>query len=389
MKLIDVRLEKEKCTGCQACQSVCPTHAIEMNMSDNTFLYPDVRQSICIDCMACVKTCPVIKEMSFERLEEPVCYAAWNENDEIRRKSSSGGVFTSLAKFIFEKKGFVYGAAFDEDMCLVHQECNSVENLDPLMGSKYLQSNVNGIYRLIKKRLEEEEWVLFVGTPCQVAGLNGFLKKDYDQLITLDFICHGVPSAQLFSDYIRELEAKNNSKVKSYFFRRKLNGWKKFNIEIHYESGLKEEALLSQDCYMKGFLADIYLRPSCYQCSFSRLPRVADMSVADFWKVWDSMPEIYDEKGISAVLLNSVKGVEIYSRLKNIRSVETRLEWIIAGNPSLNSSVSRSSKSKLFYKLYNKKLPFSFIIKECFPEPNYWEKLCWSLSKRIYKIRKK
>lgn len=389
MKLIGGKLTEADCIGCSACLNACSFNAITMRERGDTFLYPEINESNCTQCMACEKACPAIKEKQFDRLENPVCYAAWNDKDEIRMDSSSGGVFTSLAKKIIENQGYVYGTAFDEELKLSHEECSSSDDLERLRGSKYFQSKIGLVFSQIKRNLKDGKQVLFVGTPCQVAGLNTFLKKDYENLITCDFVCHGIASAKIFESYIEDIERENQSKVKSFHFRRKKEGWKDFNVDISYESGLRVETPFLQNPFMKGFLADIYLRPSCYQCKYSRLPRVADITLADFWGIWNCMPEIYDKKGVSAVTLNSPKGIELYSQVENLKSIETKLDLIIDGNPSLNSSVTLPRKKrKLFYKLYRSDMAFHAIINTCLPPPTYWDKVKWSFNKRISKYLK-
>lgn len=388
MILIGGKISISECTGCQSCYNICPTEAIIMKEEADTFLYPFIDQEKCIDCYACEKACPAISEVCHER-NEPACYASWHQSDSIRIESSSGGFFTALAEYFFEKKGFVYGAAFTDNLYLRHVECASLSELEEIRGSKYIQSDINKSYISIKQHLKRGEYVLFSGSPCQVSGLYTYLKKDYPTLLTCDFVCHGVPSAKLFSDYKKELEEKYRSKITTYAFRKKKDGWKDFNVEAVFESGFVLETTFPRDMYMKGFLADLYLRPSCYQCLSSRLPRVADISIADYWKVWKYMPEIYDTKGVSAILLNSGKGKDVFKYLQGLESVETNLDWIVKGNPSLNSSVNKPRKRKKFYRLYKKGMMFEDIIQSCLPPPTYWDKVCWSINKRLNKIRKK
>lgn len=386
MDFIEQIIAEEKCTGCQACLNICPCNAITMKEREDTFLYPEINQSSCTNCKACEKVCPAISENLFDRIASPICYASWQNDDKIRIDSSSGGIFSALAKKIIENNGYVYGAAFDENLKLNHVECNTIDKLQELRGSKYLQSNIGTVFSQIKKRIKEGQWVLFVGAPCQVAGLNTFIGKDHATLITCDFVCHGVPSGKIFNKYVQELEKKNESRITSYYFRRKKFGWKDFNIEINYDNGQKEEIPFIEDSFMKGFIADLYLRPSCYNCSASRIPRVADISLADYWQVWDFMPDICDQRGVSAVLINSEKGIKIYSELTNIKSITTNLDWIVKGNPSLNSSVKKPRKRKLFYSLYRDNISFQQIIEKCLPPPTYLDKIKWSLNRRIKKI---
>lgn len=377
------------CVGCQACLNVCPSSAISMVENGTAFLFPKIKSSKCIDCGLCKKVCPAINEYLFEQLDDPICYAAWSNDNENIFSSSSGGVFSELASLIIRKKGVVYGAAFDDNFNLKHIACNSIDNLNLLRGSKYLQSDINNTYKQTKIKLKDNVPVLFCGTPCQVAGLNNFLQKDYSNLITCDFICHGVPSQQIFSDYIKELEIKNNSKVSSFYFRRKKEGWKNFNFDIQYESGLKEKIPFTTNSFMKGFLNDLYLRPSCYNCKYSRIPRVADITLGDFWGVWDFYPHLYNKMGVSAILINSSKGKFLFSEIQtNLFFEQVSLDSIIKGNPSIISSVKLPKKRKQFYKLYNQGKTITEIMAICFPPPTYLDKLKWSINRRINKWRK-
>ena len=389
MDLIGKYVAIDKCSGCYSCQNICPKGAITMREYEDTFLYPTIDQDKCIDCNACITACPAVKERESIQLRTPICYASWNSDSQIVEDSSSGGVFSAMAEVILKSNGYVYGALFDDKLSLYHKEVSIVDELSQLRGSKYVQSNINSSFRKAEKRLKAGALVLFIGTPCQIAGLNTFLKKDYHNLITCDFICHGVPSQSIFDKYIKDLEISKEVEVSDFKFRCKKESWKDFNIKISYKNNAIEEIPFPQNSYMNGFLADIYLRPSCYQCKYSRLPRVADISLADYWGVWDVMPEIYNKRGVSAVLINSEKGKSFFNSLRNLTKHEISLNSIKKGNPGIDSSARLHKKRNLFYKLYYKQNnSFQKIIEQCLPPPTYFDKLMWSFNRRLKKIRK-
>ena len=297
--------DSQHCTGCGACLNICPKSAISMFADSDGFLQPYINQEFCIMCKRCEQVCPVLNPLDNKNSIHPQIYAVRAEND-IRSLSSSGGVFSVLANYILSQSGYVSGAAFDESMNLHHILINSKDKLDSLRGSKYLQSNIETIYLQIKQILEGGQTVLFCGCPCQVSGLRKFLGKDYPLLYTLDLLCHGVPSQQIFSKYLTEIS--NHKTIKSVFFRNKRHGWSANYIDIIFSDGSTFTGNWKRDPYVRGFHRNLFLRPSCEDCSFCEIPRQGDITIGDFWGINQVDKTQNDDFGTSIVLINNEKG---------------------------------------------------------------------------------
>lgn len=379
------RVPIKNCVGCHACESVCKTEAIQLVMNKEGFLYPLLDETKCTQCKACLVVCPAENETCFERMHEPDVYASWNTSNEIRQISSSGGVFSELGKKILANSGIVYGAAFDRDLTLQHQEANSEDELQPLRGSKYVQSNLAGMFAKVQMRLKQDQQVLFVGTPCQIAGLNSFLRHDYSNLMTCDVICHGVAPPGVLARYIDELEKTHLAAVTSFQFRAKPQGWRDFFFDIRFDNGDKILEPFTNNPYMKGFLADLYLRPSCHQCKYSRLPRVADITLGDFWGIWEFRPEYESKKGISALLINSAKARNFLPGLDLVLH-PAELDWVLKGNPSLVGAAKPHKRRSKFFTLFADGPSFETIINTCLPPTSYLEKVIWSIKRRFKRI---
>ena len=295
------------CTGCAACANTCSKDAITMKVMPDGFLQPDINKEQCIQCGACEKVCPVMNTISNENRIKPITYACWNRDETIREQSSSGGAFSALAQCVLEKGGYVVGAAYDENMRVSHMMIHSLDELAKLRGSKYVQSSIGDTFRQVKKKLNENSTVMFVGTPCQVAGLKSFLKKDYSNLYCCDFICHGTPSPLLFQKYIEWIEQEKHLKIHSFNFRHKHSGWYdalRAANKNHFMKG-------KHDAYFFGFNRNITLRESCYRCPAIGLPRKGDITIADFWGIgmmykFEQPEEIHN--GISLLITNNEKG---------------------------------------------------------------------------------
>jgi coenzyme F420-reducing hydrogenase beta subunit len=339
-------IEQSKCCGCTACMSICPKKAIKMIELDNGFKYPTIDKEKCIDCGMCKKTCPILNSKNNSSINE--CYAGYATDDKIKKKTSSGGIFPLIADYIFSKNGIVIGAAFDENKKLIHKATKNKDELEALMGSKYVQSDMCNIFDYIKENIKYN-LILFVGTPCQVAGLKKFIKKDYNNLICIDLICHGVPSPKLFKKYINELETENG-KIINYSFRDKKNGWKKYYNRVTFEN--KEIIIKAyKNPYMRLFLSDIALRKSCYKCSFKLGNKYSDITLGDFWGIKNYYPEMYDKNGVSAIIINTKKGKEIYNLINDkIKYKKCTIEEILNGNSSLVKSPNEPKKREEFFK---------------------------------------
>ena len=364
-------VSKNKCTGCTACKNICPKNAISMKVGYDGFLYPEIDQSKCINCGLCKKTCPVINTKSNESINK--CYVGYAKDEDIRFNSSSGGIFTLLANYVLDNNGIVIGAAFDENNKLNHIAITNKEGLEKLRGSKYLQSGLNEIFSFVKDTVKTNK-VLFVGTPCQVAGLKAFIKNDYNNLICVDIICHGTPSPKLFDKYVKELESKNG-KLLNYNFRDNSTGWDSYSNTMKYEDKKVSERN-NENKYMRLFLSNIALRQSCYNCNFKLGNKYSDITLGDFWGVKNYYPEMYNDKGVSCIIINTKLGTELFDNIKNICEYkECKLEEIVLGNPSIKEPCKLPQKREEFFSeidnysindLTNKYVKKSSIIKRIY-----------------------
>lgn len=353
VKLPDYIEQKGKCCGCHACVSVCPKKCITMVQDEEGFLYPETDENLCIHCDLCKKSCP-IPNSNGKNAFKPEVYAAFNSNDNIRKESTSGGIFTLLATSVLSEGGAVVGAAFTKDFTVEHIVAEDVSQLSALRSSKYMQSEIGSVFVRTKELLENGRKVLFTGTPCQVAGLRSFLKKDYDNLICQDFVCHGVPSGKLFKSYLASLRADGVSPV-GVSFRDKSESWKKYSVAVEYENGDRYKSLATENAYMKAFIQNLSLRPSCYTCSFKGVDnRQSDITLADFWGIEDVAPHLHDDKGTSAVLINSEKGKDLFlSCGKDMTFEKVPIKKSFVWNPSALSASSYNEGRKDFYGAVN------------------------------------
>ena len=339
------------CTGCMACYNICPTNAITKRISEDGFLYPEIDESKCIKCNLCRKICPANKKYESQASKKE-CYMAFNQNEEDRLNSSSGGIISCLAKEILNNNGIVYGVGIEKDKAK-NIRIDDLNNLNKILGSKYVQSDVEDIYLQVKKDLEERKKVLFTGTPCQIEGLISILDKKYDNLYCVSIICHGVPSPKVFERYIKEKEKDVDTQVEKVEFRNKTNGWHDFSIKYNYKNNKNDIVKFTDDYYMKGFLNNYFLRESCYNCQMRiNNKNSADIIIGDYWGIENIMPEIDDNKGISAVIINTEKGISLFNEVKkDISMKNTIYEDILKCNPVLESSVKYNKKKTDFFEL--------------------------------------
>ena len=332
----------EDCTGCMACYNACSHQAIEIVKDKKGFLQPEVNAEKCVECKLCEKSCPIVTPLE-AREPNPHAYAAWYEED--RKISSSGGAFSAFARKVLAEDGVVFGAAFDNALHLRHVAVESLERLEPLRGSKYVQSEVGETFRTVRQYLKDGRKVLFCGTPCQVAGLRGFLRKDYDNLLTADLACHGVPSGEVFQSYLKKLNnrlgiAEGGLRIESFEFRRR-DGWglaPSISTESYCRPLYGVDAL-----YMEAFDKSALFRESCYHCPFAKIPRVGDVTLADFWGLGRHGKKFKHDvtKGVSLILVNTEKGQKALSALDKDTFVEERtLEEALIENHNLKGSSS-------------------------------------------------
>lgn len=361
------------CVGCGACANACHMGYLNMAADKNGFLHPEIHEVSCIKCGACKKVCPVINKT---RKEQPTiqAYAAYSVNKSIRLSSSSGGLFYTIAECIIENGGIVYGAAFDENLYLSHKAINTVEGLHALQGSKYIQSDIGLCFREIKEHLNTNKSVLFCGTPCQVEGLLRYLKKSYENLFTLDFICHGVPSPKVWQEYIKHQEKVFSSKPCSAFFRDKSNGWISFSSKMIFKNETEYLQIHKNDAFMKAFLQNISLRKSCYNCNFKTVNRNSDITMGDLWGIKNILPDVTDDKGVSVAFVQSEKGKHLLEQVKDsLWLQEIPSELAIANNSAMVKSVYEHNFRDYFFKNLGKQ-NFERLVEDCL-NPSYYVRL--------------
>lgn len=354
--MIEIK-RKEDCVGCEACVQVCPKQCISFNRDDQGFNYPSVDLNLCIDCGLCEKVCPVINQ---DATRKPLnTYAAFNPNNDVLKNSSSGGIFYSLAEHTIRKGGAVFGAKFDCDWNLVHDYTESLDGIKDFQKSKYVQSSIGESYKQVQCFLKDGRIVLFSGTPCQIAGLRRYLRKDYgNQLILIDTACHGVPSPLIWQDYINCVSQKENYSKKdiiSIDFRDKRFGWESYGMSILFRKYSSERDWYSpmyDNLYMRGFLRDLYLRPSCYECPAKCGKSHSDITLADFWGINTLYPELYSDKGVSLVLANTQRGLDILSKLTIILNTVS-LKRALNTNPAIEKSACRPKFYDVFWYNYH------------------------------------
>lgn len=389
MYMIEI-IDKSKCSGCKACYNICPVNCIDMVVDEEGFWYPKVDEDKCIQCGLCEKVCPELNIYEDDKhFVTPHTFAAWNKNDKIRRVSSSGGIFTIIAEWIISNEGVVFGAGYDENFNVVHKEIITENDLEELRGSKYVQSDIGESYRRAKLHLKNNRLVLFTGNPCQIAGLYNYLDKDYPNLYTSDLVCHGVPSPKVFDKYKEYLEDKYGSKIKTISFRDKKHGWKTYSLSTKFSNGKEYSKNLKEDPFLLGFLRNYYLRPSCYACLYSKIPRSADITLGDYWGVESRYPELDNNMGVSLLLVNSEKGIFLLESIKEgLEIYEIDLEHAIKHNPCIIKPVNKPKDRDKFFEDFNNK-EFTDVIKKYMSPPSFFEKQIIFAKRGINFARKK
>lgn len=377
--------QKSDCCGCGACAQRCPKGCIKMNEDVQGFRYPTVNIEQCVDCHLCERVCPVINQS--ESRKPVTVYAAKNNNEVERAHSSSGGIFIAVAKKIIDDGGVVFGARFDERWEVCHSYAETLDGVRAFQGSKYVQSRIGDTYIQAETFLKAGRRVMFTGTPCQLAGLRLYLRKDYgEQLLKVDVVCHGTPSPLVWRDYLSSItrpkgasagkNTDSQSKLKSdkmpvltgISFRDKRLSWEKFGFTVQAvahqgdlnsdsQSTKKEEQELlfeplTDNLFMNGFLKDLYLRPSCYSCPAKSNKSESDLTLADFWGIGYTYPALHDSRGVSLVLANTLLGRNTIISLKGIEYHEVDYAAALSGNPSIERSVKAPKQRVTFWHCY-------------------------------------
>lgn len=355
---------KKDCCGCYACINSCPVACIEMQNDMEGFAYPVVNKDKCIDCGLCEKVCPVLNNLHFRKPLQ--VYAVKAKSEQIRKDSSSGGVFSLLGELVIQKGGVVFGACFDEHNKVVHRYATTKGGLAAFRGSKYVQSEIGDAYKNVKGFLKLGKIVMFSGTPCQIRGLHLFLREHYPNLLTVDIICHGVPSPKIWNTYLTSLlKRMPQYKIQNINFRDKQYGWRNFSFSLDFVNDKHVKHLIEPkylNYYMRGFLSDIYLRPSCYHCPTRSLKSGSDITLGDYWGKESDLLDFMDDKGVSAVLLNTQSGVDYFKALDGEKRLSS-YEDVLKGNQSIEKSHSEPMKRIIFYASFEHESFYSLIDK--------------------------
>lgn len=342
--------EKSKCTGCAACAQVCAAGAISMKSSKEGFSFPEIDGSRCVACSKCVKVCPV----SLPAVKkQPVQVIAASAKDEaVLAVSSSGGVFSLLAGKVISHSGVVYGAGFDHKFDVVHKPVDKKEDISLLTGSKYVQSDIGSAYKSVKADLKSGRQVLFAGTPCQCGGLKAFLNKEYENLLTVDFVCHGVPSPALYRKYLQSMAS--GRKITCVNFRCKTKGCKGYRMGMDFADGEPYRSTVAQDPYLLAYSQNISLRESCYKCSFKNFNTESDLTLGDFWGIEDTDSFLAKKDGVSLVLINTEKGRRIFEDIEELETDHRHLEEALKKNPSIMAGVRKNPLREKYLRDMNK-----------------------------------
>lgn len=372
-----------KCTGCSTCTHVCPFKAITMNEENNGFFYPTINLEKCRKCKKCYNECP--QNNPVIRKKPIKVYAAFCKNKIDYFSGSSGGVFGGLAKEVLDKNGVVFGCYMDDDFIVKHIEIRKMEDLKKIKKSKYVQSYIGESFFKVKEYLDNNILVLFTGTPCQIAGLKKYLKIEYDNLITVDVLCHGVPSNKIFKDFIYYYEKKHHCRIKKYDFRFKDEKLGSYITYIETSKNKKCYYPWQGLSYSYLFMKDYILRECCYDCQYVDIKRVSDITLGDYWNIEKKNSTFSNKLGVSMILLNTSKGIKLFNKIKsNYEIMETSCEDAVKSNPTLHKKNKKPNDRELLIKKYkeNGYIELEKYYKKNCKKSNYYKFVL--MSKRIF-----
>lgn len=383
--------KKENCCGCEACLNICPVKCISMEYDEEGFRYPKIDEKKCINCHQCEKICPIINNYCSKNNMGYKAYGATNKNEDILKNSTSGGVFFELGKLIIEKyKGIVFGVKFDGEKNAIFDYASDIGKLKEFMGSKYVQAKVEDTYRKVKEFLGNNRYVLFSGTPCQIAGLYSYLKgKSYDNLYTVDLVCEGVPSERLLNIFKKHYEDKYKSKITDIKFRNKRYGWKYLGFCLTFDNKKKVYIPRTEIGYLNILYGLIYLRPSCYDCKFRELNSGSDFKLADFWEVEKSWNSKYDYYGVSHLLVNNSRAEKLFKEIEDKFWIyQSSVDEIKKLNNSFNSQKFSDEKKIEFHKeIQNKSEEEIYKIMDKNIKLNKIEKIKFRIKLKLVKVK--
>lgn len=388
--MINLRRQQD-CCGCTACVSICPKHCIKMQLDNEGFMYPDTNTELCVNCNACNAVCPIINKKEFRTPLQ--CYAAQNKDKDILLRSSSGGVFSVLAEYVLSLGGIVFGARWERDLvihdyvdALTSNSSNYSDLISPFRSSKYVQSDMRDTFKQTRQFLNDGRLVLFSGTPCEIGGLKSFLKKDYDNLLAIDVACHGVPSPKVLSLYLMKLKKAYGSNIK-IDFRSKISGWLDYRITAYTDEKHFFYENQKENIYMKGFLRELYSRPSCHECAFKRFRSQSDITLADFWGIEKVLPDFDYYNGASLLILNTGRALAFKDAISDkLILKQVPISDALLYNGALLHSEAPHPERKYLWKHINQE-NFISILEKCF-SLRTMTKLQIKINSLFHKLRK-
>ena len=350
--MIEIK-EKAECCGCTACEKVCPKKCISMLPDSEGFLYPDVDYTKCINCNLCVKVCPILNKPGTLPIQKG--YIVRNRDMKILKTSSSGGFFSALCELVIDREGVVFGASFDEELAVRHVKAESLNDCIGFRGSKYVQSDVGDTYIKVKEALKQGKWVCYSGTPCEISGLRNYLGRDYDHLILVDFVCHGVPSPKLWKEYLKYMSKKYDSEIIEANFRSKKNGYQSLTMNLKFANGKDYYGSVRTDIMLKSFFRNICLRESCYKCEFKSKKRCSDLTIYDCWHAGKILDIDDDDLGYTSILVRSDKGLSLIDELNHkLEIYEKPIDEVIPiGGGMLVKNTQRHKDRDDYYSMMN------------------------------------
>ena len=343
------------CTGCMMCGDICPKGAISFKIESDGFWYPSINDELCIHCGRCYNKCPQLIDISKSIMSIPKCFGAKTKNEDIRWQSTSGGFFSELSSAWISSGGLCVGAEYDNNCNVCHCIEKDISGIDRLRQSKYVQSKTSGIYRCVQEALSSGKSILFSGTPCQVEALLCFLEKKYDNLLTMDFVCCGICSPGIYNKYLKMLEKKYHSKIKKVWFKNKSAGWRSIGTRVEFENGKVYFRTGNRDLFMLSFVTDaLSMRECCENCKYRTIPHNSDLTIADFWGIEFVNPSFDDDKGVSAIFVNTEKGSYWFDKIKqSLDYFETTINDIARKNYTVYKPKNAHQYRKEFFDCVN------------------------------------